>query len=107
MYKVELREAPSPLVLGSLALLACPVGGVSSEIAYCSNRVGEWKRFIHIMNPDGSKPIKLTEGGTPAWSPDGTKIAFWSDRVGQPDSYLMDANGEELDQSHENSYRYS
>jgi Tol biopolymer transport system component len=29
----------------------------------------------------------------PAWSPDGTRIAFVSDRDGDPDVYVMDANG--------------
>jgi PKD repeat protein len=29
----------------------------------------------------------------PAWSPDGTKIVFQSDRDGQPELYIMDADG--------------
>jgi len=36
------------------------------------------------MNADGSAQTRLTSNGDwddyPAWSPDGTKIAFWSDR---------------------------
>jgi TolB protein len=31
--------------------------------------------------------------GKPAWSPDGTKIAFVSDRDGNGDIYVMNADG--------------
>ena len=45
------------------------------------------------MNADGSNQINLTnheaEDFGPAWSPDGTKIAFTSD----PEIYVMNADG--------------
>ena len=52
------------------------------------------------MNADGSNPINLTKGRdctSPAWSPDGTKIAYIGD-VFDDDQYggeiwVMDANG--------------
>ena len=85
-------------MLGLLIALANPQFGVSGEIAYYSHREGEWSWFIHIVNENGSEPIKLTEGGTPAWSPDGKRIAlsfgfngFFGDVVG---IYVVDANGE-------------
>ena len=93
-----LRNALSSLMLGLLIALANPQFGVSGEIAYYSHREGEWSWFIHIVNENGSEPIKLTEGGTPAWSPDGKKIAlsfgfngFFGDVVS---IYVVDANGE-------------
>lgn len=55
---------------------------------------------IFTMNPDGSGQTNITNNGSferdlaPAWSPDGTQIAFSSDRVdGQLDIYVMNANG--------------
>ena len=49
------------------------------------------------MNADGSGQTRLTNNpatdGDPAWSPDGTKIAFVSDRDGNLEIYVMNADG--------------
>ena len=52
------------------------------------------------MNPDGSGRTNLTNDGDgdaedrmPAVSPDGTKVAFASDRGGTDEIYVMDADG--------------
>ena len=46
---------------------------------------------------DGGRAVRLTvhEGydGHPFWSPDGTRLAFTSDRYGNDDVYVMDAAG--------------
>jgi Tol biopolymer transport system component len=52
---------------------------------------------LYVMNVDGSQQTRLTDTpGTelhPAWSPDGTQIAFVSDRDGNQEIYVVDADG--------------
>ena len=52
---------------------------------------------IHIMNAHGAGDTRLTnaaaDGFWPAWSPDGAKIAFMSERDGNWEIYVMNANG--------------
>ena len=52
---------------------------------------------IYVMNADGSGQTRLTNNPAdddyPAWSPDGTKIAFTSDRDGNDEIYVMNADG--------------
>jgi Tol biopolymer transport system component len=55
---------------------------------------------VYIMNADGSGKTNLTskraEDTQPEWSPDGTRIAFASDRDGDYDIYTMDADGSDV-----------
>ena len=49
------------------------------------------------MNPDGSNPTRLTNNnfadGSPAFSADGSKIIFVSQRDGNQEIYTMNADG--------------
>ena len=49
------------------------------------------------MNADGSNQRRLTQNpaddADPAWSPDGQRIAFYSNRDGTFDIYVMNADG--------------
>jgi Tol biopolymer transport system component len=57
---------------------------------------------VWSMNPDGTARTNLTnhpaQDITPAWSPDGQRIAFGSDRGGSYDIYVMNADGTGLSQ---------
>ncbi len=90
-----------------LLLLLAGCGGSSSPgnaIAYVSSQDGDYA--IYAMNANGSSQGRLTdERGDvstlhgvqfqtqPAWSPDGTKIAFASAREGSFDIYVMNSDG--------------
>ena len=49
------------------------------------------------MNADGTNPVRLTVNqfgdNHPAWSPDGQRIAFYSNRDGDLEIYVMNADG--------------
>jgi hypothetical protein len=86
------------VALGLLALLlvkANPAEGAlpgdNGRIVFVSS--GE----IYTMMPDGTDIKQLTSNATadgqPAWSPDGTQIAYSSDRDGYYEIYKMDADG--------------
>jgi Tol biopolymer transport system component len=52
---------------------------------------------IYVMNADGSGQTRITNSAgpdwSPAWSPDGTQIAFTSARDGNYEIYVMNADG--------------
>ncbi len=61
-------------------------------------RGGPAKTYAYVMNADGSGLRRLTRiaqanGPLPSWSPDGRKILFVSDRDGNLEVYVMNANG--------------
>jgi Tol biopolymer transport system component len=62
---------------------------------------------IYVINADGSGWTALTRNSAvdrqPAWSPDGTRIAFASDRDGDFEIYTMDADGSDIVQVTKNS----
>ncbi|HEV7902597.1 MAG TPA: hypothetical protein VGO96_02055, partial [Pyrinomonadaceae bacterium] len=71
------------------------------KIAFVSDRDGN--NEIYTMEPDGTAQTNITNhpgnDTDPAWSPDGTKIAFSSTRDGGDDEiYVMNADGSNVTQ---------
>jgi Tol biopolymer transport system component len=68
----------------------------TGKIAFTSYRDGV-NGDIYTMNHDGSNVNQLThdpaEDHSPVWSPDGSKIAFVSNRTGDSEIYVMNADG--------------
>ncbi len=77
----------------TLNFLAAPVTGLVGKMAF------ETDQGINVMNADTTGETNVTNNGfSPVWSPDGSKIAFVSDRdagtVGNfVDLYVMNADG--------------
>ena len=77
----------------------------SGQIAFSSTREHGhlwWKTIdlepeIYVMRADGSGLVNLTMNPAadwlPAWSPDGSKVSFVSDRAGNWEIYVMEADG--------------
>ena len=68
----------------------------SSRIAYC-HHPGDGDFDVWVMNADGShrRPLTRTRGRDypGAWSPDGRRLAFSSQRSGNFDVFVMNADG--------------
>ena len=68
----------------------------ASKIAY-EGGGQNGKPDIYVMNPDGSRRTQLTHhrarDENPDWSPDGTQIAFYSERPGNAEIYTMKVDG--------------
>jgi Tol biopolymer transport system component len=72
--------------------------GANGMIAYALTDPNTLDRDIWVMNSDDTGHVNITStlgnDGEPVWSPDGTKIAFSSDReLGNTDIWVMDADG--------------
>jgi serine/threonine protein kinase len=104
----QFAEITAP-VESALALGSAPpkrasagVAAKGSRIAFVTDRDGPdpignlGNQEIYVMNADGTDQRRLTQNNaldvSPAWSPDGSKIAFASEREGF-DIYLMNADG--------------
>ena len=72
--------------------LGTPAWGSTGKIAFVTST------GIFVIRPDGSGLVRLTNilgwgDEHPSWAPDGSKIAFSSNRTGETQIYAMNANG--------------
>jgi TolB protein len=94
-------------ILALVCLLAGGCGGseqASPDIAFVSSRDGDYAIFVMGANGGGERRLTDAEGELestdspffqvePAWSADGSRIAFVSGRSGSADIFVMNADG--------------
>jgi dipeptidyl aminopeptidase/acylaminoacyl peptidase len=86
------------LILISTMVVIPVLADGNGKIAYMASDTGSLGHFeIWVMDDDGTSPVQLTTDtewdGQPAWSPDGTKIAFVGSHYSNADIWVMDADG--------------
>lgn len=131
---VDLGNSTASLIKETRKLTLHPMGfdGAAAwspdgkKLAYVSGTKVNGRQIynVNVMDADGGNSVNLTKAtgddgkgaynDWPTWSPDGKKIAFVSDREGQPISlepyklhwqiYMMDADGGNITRITNNSY---
>jgi TolB protein len=96
MASLSAALAVLTVTLGVASRADAAFPGANGKIAFHTNRDGNLE--IYTMNADGTGQTNRTNNpasdGQPAWSPDGTKIAFATDRDGTGhEIYTMNADG--------------
>ena len=91
--------APPESTTSVLPSTTTSVAKKDRRVAFQTKRDGNFE--IYAAAPDGTKPANLTNNpahdGEPAWSPEGNRIAFDSDRGGTGfDVFVMNADGTEV-----------
>jgi hypothetical protein len=92
----SLRLMPLIAAVGLILSPAAANGafaGANGKIAFTDGDPDD----VYAVNPDGKNRTRRTTDPArdfhPAWSPDGTKIAFVSERDGNDEIYVMNADG--------------
>jgi TolB protein len=98
---MELRQTVAPAV-ALIVLVACSGGSAALHLQWpdpsrSGRIVFDNHEDVWVINADGTGLRRLTRSPWPefdaTWSPDGTTIAFRSERKGDPEIWLMNADG--------------
>jgi Tol biopolymer transport system component len=97
------------LLAGEVRRAEAAFPGKNGKIVFESFRNANYE--IYSMNPNGTTPVNLTQNlksdFDPAVSPDGKKIAFWTDRKGDGgEVYVMNALDGSMQQNRTNTAAY-
>ena len=95
IYSIDINGNGLERLTNKIGSLAAPELSPDGEkILFANEGNGLW-----VMNPDGSNPHAITfhEDIDPTWSQDGSMIAFASNRQGQRQLFVANANGKKVD----------
>jgi len=97
----EAKVVAGVTALITFHIVCAPLPRITGRLAFVTERDGNSE--IYAVNADGTDPVRLTTNTAadegPAWSPDGKRIAFVSNRdsggepLGGSNIYTMDADG--------------
>jgi TolB protein len=96
-FSGDARRAAHQFADAFIEALTGTPGFASSRITFASASAGKnRKKEIYISDIDGANARQLTQDGAlgygPKFSPDGSKIAYSSDKSGYRDTYVIDLN---------------
>ena len=96
IYSIDLNGNGLQRLTNGIGTLYAPeLSPDGSKIIFTNHGNGIW-----VMNADGSDPHAITfkDDIDPTWSPDGSMIAFASNRSGERQLYVANANGRNVNQ---------
>jgi Tol biopolymer transport system component/DNA-binding winged helix-turn-helix (wHTH) protein len=96
----KVSGAPIPVTHGTVSVIQPVVSPDGEWIVY---RTEAEQEDLYLSRVDGSEQRKLTDDPAkdrgPSWSPDGKRIAFYSDRGGKYEAWVINRDGSGLQQS--------